>query len=85
MSASEKKLVWEEFSPDARLKYEIAEEPGLPGKGKTPGWKFLAAKETDRIGGRFFPHLLIVRLCQTTASIRTLSPSVISCTPILFF
>ncbi|MCD7746122.1 MAG: alpha/beta-type small acid-soluble spore protein [Lachnospiraceae bacterium] len=48
---SEKKIVWDELSPDDRLKYEIAEELGLLEKVKTLGWKSLTAKETGRIGG----------------------------------
>ena len=46
MSEKEKKIVWDELSPDDKLKYEIAEE-----KVKESGWKSLSAKETGRIGG----------------------------------
>ena len=48
---SEKKMIWEELSPDDKLKYEIAEELGLLEKVKEQGWKSLSAKETGRIGG----------------------------------
>ncbi|MCD7766139.1 MAG: alpha/beta-type small acid-soluble spore protein [Lachnospiraceae bacterium] len=48
---SEKKIDWNNLSPDDRLKYEIAEELGLLEKVKTLGWKSLTAKETGRIGG----------------------------------
>lgn len=48
---SEKKIDWNNLSPDDKLKYEIAEELGLLEKVKTLGWKSLTAKETGRIGG----------------------------------
>ncbi|MCD7883005.1 MAG: alpha/beta-type small acid-soluble spore protein [Lachnospiraceae bacterium] len=48
---SEKKSLWEDLSPDDKLKYEIAEELGLLEKVKALGWKSLTAKETGRIGG----------------------------------
>lgn len=48
---SEKKIDWENLSPDDRMKYEIAEELGLLEKVKKEGWKSLSAKETGRIGG----------------------------------
>ncbi|MCD7735487.1 MAG: alpha/beta-type small acid-soluble spore protein [Lachnospiraceae bacterium] len=48
---SEKKIVWEQLSPDDKMKYEIAEELGLLEKVKAEGWKSLSAKETGRIGG----------------------------------
>ena len=51
MSEKEKKIVWDELSPDDKLKYEIAEELGLLEKVKESGWKSLSAKETGRIGG----------------------------------
>ena len=51
MSGKNKKIVWEELSPDDRMKYEIAEELGLLEKVKSDGWKALTAKETGRIGG----------------------------------
>ncbi len=51
MSEKNRKIVWEELSPDDRLKYEIAEELGLLEKVKNDGWKALTAKETGRIGG----------------------------------
>ncbi len=47
----QKNLIWEELSPDDRMKYEIAEELGLLEKVKEQGWKSLSAKETGRIGG----------------------------------
>ena len=51
MSEKNKKLKWEELSPDDQLKYEIAEELGLLDKVRENGWKSLTAKETGRIGG----------------------------------
>ncbi len=51
MSEKEKKILWEELSPDDKLKYEIAQELGLLEKVKETGWKSLSAKETGRIGG----------------------------------
>ncbi len=48
---SEKKIDWNNLSPDDKLKYEIAEELGLLEKVKKLGWKSLTAKETGRIGG----------------------------------
>lgn len=51
MSEKNKKLKWEELSPDDQLKYEIAEELGLLDKVRESGWKSLTAKETGRIGG----------------------------------
>ena len=51
MSEKEKKIVWDELSPDDKLKYEIAEELGLLEKVKESGWKSISAKETGRIGG----------------------------------
>lgn len=51
MSEKEKRIKWEDLSPDDKLKYEIAEEIGLLDKVKTQGWKALTAKETGRIGG----------------------------------
>jgi hypothetical protein len=51
MAGKEKKIKWDDLSPDDRLKYEIAEELGLLEKVKTEGWKSLTAKETGRIGG----------------------------------
>lgn len=51
MTEKKKKLIWEELSPDDRLKYEIAEELGLLEKVKEEGWKSLSAKDTGRIGG----------------------------------
>ncbi|MCD8104152.1 MAG: alpha/beta-type small acid-soluble spore protein [Lachnospiraceae bacterium] len=48
---SEKKSLWEDLSPDDKLKYEIAQELGLLEKVKALGWKSLTAKETGRIGG----------------------------------
>ena len=51
MSEKEKKILWEELSPDDKLKYEIAQELGILEKVKETGWKSLSAKETGRIGG----------------------------------
>lgn len=51
MAEEDKSVIWEELSPDDRLKYEIAEELGLLEKVKEQGWKSLSAKETGRIGG----------------------------------
>lgn len=51
MSEKNNKIIWDELSPDDRLKYEIAEEIGLLEKVKEQGWKALSAKETGRIGG----------------------------------
>lgn len=51
MPKKEKKIVWEELSPDDRMKYEIAEELGLLEQVKQEGWKSLTARETGRIGG----------------------------------
>lgn len=51
MSGENKKMKWEELSPDDKMKYEIAEELGLLEKVKEQGWKSLSAKETGRIGG----------------------------------
>jgi hypothetical protein len=51
MSKKEKKIVWEELSPDDRMKYEIAEELGLLDRVREEGWKSLTARETGRIGG----------------------------------
>ncbi len=51
MSEKNKKIVWEELSPDDRMKYEIAEELGLLEKVKADGWRALTARETGRIGG----------------------------------
>lgn len=51
MSEKNRKLKWEELSPDDQLKYEIAEELGLLEKVRAEGWKSLSAKETGRIGG----------------------------------
>ncbi len=51
MSEKKKHIVWEELSPDDRMKYEIAEELGLLEKVKEEGWKSLSAKDTGRIGG----------------------------------
>lgn len=48
---SERKIDWDNLSPDDRMKYEIAEELGLLEKVKKEGWKSLSAKETGRIGG----------------------------------
>ncbi len=51
MAEKSKKILWEELSPDDRMKYEIAEELGLLEKVKAEGWKALTARETGRIGG----------------------------------
>lgn len=51
MSEKDRKIVWEELSPDDRMKYEIAEELGLLEKVQQEGWKSLSARETGRIGG----------------------------------
>ena len=51
MPGKERNIVWEELSPDDRLKYEIAEELGLLEKVRQEGWKSLSARETGRIGG----------------------------------
>lgn len=51
MAEKNKKLIWEELSPDDRMKYEIAEELGLLEKVKEDGWKSLSARDTGRIGG----------------------------------
>jgi hypothetical protein len=51
MEEKEKRIKWEDLSPDDKLKYEIAEEIGLLDKVKREGWKALTAKETGRIGG----------------------------------
>ena len=51
MSEKKRNLIWEELSPDDRMKYEIAEELGLLEKVKEQGWKSLSAKDTGRIGG----------------------------------
>lgn len=51
MAEEDKSVIWEELSPDDKLKYEIAEELGLLEKVKEQGWKSLSAKETGRIGG----------------------------------
>lgn len=51
MSRKDRKIVWEELSPDDRMKYEIAEELGLLEKVQQEGWKSLSARETGRIGG----------------------------------
>lgn len=51
MEEKEKNILWDELSPDDRMKYEIAEELGLLEKVKEQGWKSLSAKETGRIGG----------------------------------
>ncbi|MDD6615934.1 MAG: small, acid-soluble spore protein, alpha/beta type [Lachnospiraceae bacterium] len=51
MSRNDRKIVWEELSPDDRMKYEIAEELGLLEKVQQEGWKSLSARETGRIGG----------------------------------
>ena len=51
MSEKKKHIVWEELSPDDRMKYESAEELGLLEKVKEEGWKSLSAKDTGRIGG----------------------------------
>jgi hypothetical protein len=51
MEEKEKRIKWENLSPDDKLKYEIAEEIGLLDKVKREGWKALTAKETGRIGG----------------------------------
>ena len=47
----QKRIKWEELSPDDQMKYEIAEELGLLEKVRESGWKSLSAKETGRIGG----------------------------------
>ena len=36
---------------EEKMKYEIAEEPGLLDRVLEDGWKTLSAKETGRIGG----------------------------------
>ncbi len=51
MEEKGKAILWDELSPDDRMKYEIAEELGLLEKVKEQGWKSLSAKETGRIGG----------------------------------
>lgn len=51
MSEKKEKLIWDELSPDDKMKYEIAQELGLLEKVKELGWKSLSAKETGRIGG----------------------------------
>ena len=51
MSEKRENVIWEELSPDDRMKYEIAEELGLLEKVREQGWKSLSAKETGRIGG----------------------------------
>ncbi len=51
MAEKNKALIWEELSPDDRLKYEIAEELGLLEQVKEQGWKALSARDTGRIGG----------------------------------
>ena len=48
---SDKPMVWEELTPDERLKYEIAEELGLGERVRTEGWRSLTSKESGRIGG----------------------------------
>lgn len=48
---AQKKMNWEELSPDDKMKYEIAEELGLLEQVKEDGWKSLSAKDTGRIGG----------------------------------
>ena len=49
--SEKKKIDFSNLAPDAKIKYEIAEELGLLDKVKTEGWKSLCAKETGRIGG----------------------------------
>ena len=51
MAKKEKKIDWDNLTPDETLKYEIAEELGLLEQVKTEGWKSLSSKETGRIGG----------------------------------
>ncbi len=41
----------EDFTPDEKVKYEIAEELGLLDRVMQDGWKSLTSKETGRIGG----------------------------------
>ena len=42
---------WEGLPEEERIKYEIAQELGLPEQVRKGGWKSLSAKETGRIGG----------------------------------
>lgn len=51
MPKKEKKIDFNNLTPEEELKYEIAEELGLLDKVMKQGWKSLSAKETGRIGG----------------------------------
>ena len=46
-----KKIDLKNLEPEAKLKYEIAEELGLLDRVMQDGWRSLSSKETGRIGG----------------------------------
>lgn len=51
MPKKEKKIDFNNLTPQEKIKFEIAEELGLKDKVLSDGWKSLSARETGRIGG----------------------------------
>ena len=51
MMEMKRTVEFEKLEPHDRLKYEIAEEPGLLDKVREGGWKALSSNETGTFGG----------------------------------